>query len=114
MSTKQITSAATQGFCDVSNAVAPPVAGCNAGAGIHILIPPDFVARVAAHQEVPGCTYSHLEQDGSLYVTDAVQAQLAIPAVVNALSPPLQTQAALLTTALQTAVVVTAQAEVIA
>lgn len=105
---------------DVCNALVPPTQGCSAGA-LRLNIPVDFAARIATGQQVPGCTYASLQPATDagglpltvLAVSDQIQAQLAIPAVVNALSAPLQTQAAALTTALQTAVVVTAQAEVI-
>lgn len=97
---------ATQADADVCNALVPPVPGCNAGGGIHIVIPPDFAARIAAGQEVPGCSYAHLEADGSLIVSDRVVAQIAVPAVVNALSAPQQAEAAALNAKLATAVVV--------
>lgn len=108
MSTKQIT-AAVQAEADICNLLDPPKAGVPAGAGIHIFIPVDFIARVALGQSVPGCTYASLEPDGTLYVSDTAQAQLAIPAAVQALTPQQQTQAAVLQTALLTAIVVTAQ-----
>lgn len=103
---------ATQADADLCNALEPPSSGCNAGGGVHIVIPPDFAARIAAGQDVPGCTYYKPASDGSLTVDDRVQSQIAIPAVVNALSAPLQSQAASLVTKLATAVVVVGSAQV--
>lgn len=109
--TKQVLAAA-QTDADVCNALQPPVRGCDAGPGLHIIIPPDFVARIALGQEVPGCTYSHLETDGSLLVSDRVQSQIAIPAVVNTLSAPLQVSATALVAKLSIAAVVAAQTQI--
>lgn len=108
MTTKQIEIAA-QADADVCNALDPPKIGAQAGGGIHVAISPDFAARIALGQEVPGCTYSHVESDGSLYVSPQVQAQIAIPAVVNGLTPQLQIESAALITKLAAAVVVSAQ-----
>jgi hypothetical protein len=105
--TKQVVGA-IQVDADVCNALDLPKAGAQGTRGIQIAIPPDFAARIAAGQEVPGCTYSHIEPDGSLYVSDTVQAQLAVPAVVNALPTAQKIEAPLLVTKLATAVVVAA------
>lgn len=104
MTTKQV-STAIQVDADVCNAVDPPKAGSPAGAGVHIVIPGNFASLIAQGQEVPGCTYAHLEPDGSLYVSSTVQTQLAIPAVINALPAAQQIEAPLLVTKLTTAVV---------
>lgn len=108
MTVKQIV-LATQAEADLCNALAPPAKGCNAGGGVHIVIPPDWQALIAAGQDVPGCTYHRLDADGSLVVSDQAQARLAVPAVVNALPAPLQATAPALTAALATAVVISAQ-----
>jgi hypothetical protein len=102
----KIVAAAIQADVDVCNALEPPVKGCHAGSGIHIVIPPDFVARIAAAQDVPGCSYARLDADGSLYVDSRAQAQIAIPAVVSALSAPLQGQATALIAKLAAAAIV--------
>ena len=57
-------------------ALDPPTAGTPVGGGIHVVIPPDFAARIALGQQVPGCTYAQLQPDGSLYVTDVVQTKI--------------------------------------
>lgn len=102
---KQVSSAA-QADADVCNALSPPTKGCHAGSGIHVVIPADWQARIAAGQEVPGCSYAHIESDGSLFVDSVVNANIAIPAIVNALSVPLQAKAAALQTKLATAQVI--------
>lgn len=103
--TKSVTSA-VQGDADVCNALSPPTKGCHAGSGIHIVIPSDWQARIAAGQEVPGCSYAHLEPDGSLFVDANVNAKIAVPANINALSAPLQAEAAALQAKLATATVI--------
>lgn len=102
----KLLAAATAADAQVCNALVPPLSGCNAGGGIHIVIPPDFAARIAAGQDVPGCTYAQVQADGSLQVDDRTQALLATPAAVQALAPALQTKAAALTSELATAVTV--------
>jgi hypothetical protein len=109
--TKQIL-APTQADADICNLVVVPVAGCHAGSGVHVTIPPDYVARITLAQDVPGCTYSHIEWDGSLLVVDRCIARLATPAVVNALTVPQQAEAVLLNTKLSTAVVVASVAAI--
>lgn len=101
---KLIQSGAVQLDADVCNAIDPPVRGCHAGDGLHVDIPPDWLARILAGQAVPGCNYCALRSDG-LVVSDVALAQLAIPAVVNALPSALKTEAPLLQTKLATAVV---------
>jgi len=102
--TKRIAAGAVQLDADVCNAVDPPVRGCHAGAGLHIDIPADWAARIAAGQQVPGCSYHTLALDGSLVVSDTAIAQVAKPAVSNALPAPLKAEAPLLVTKLATAV----------
>lgn len=102
---KELLNTATQADADLCNAVDPPVLGCPAGAGIQIVFPVDWQARIAAGQLVPGCTY-HQTNSGVLFVSDRAAAQLAIPAVVNTLTAPQQLQAAALNTKLQTAQVI--------
>lgn len=72
----------SQNDCVICNTFELPTSGCAAGAGVHITIPADFATRIASGQDVPGCTYSRLEPDGSLWVTANVEAQLNIPAQV--------------------------------
>ena len=50
-----------------------------------MVIPPDWQTRIANGQDVPGCTYARIEADGTLTVSDTVQAGLAIPADVQAI-----------------------------
>jgi hypothetical protein len=69
----------------VCNALQPPTRGASAGGGVHIVIPANFAALIAAGQDVPGCTYARVEADGTLVVSDQVQAQLAVPADVKSL-----------------------------
>lgn len=77
----------------ICNAFDPPVAGCPSGGGIQITIPPDFAARIAAGQDVPGCSYAHVEPDGSLVVSSVVQAKLANAIQIQSLSPQQQAEA---------------------
>jgi len=116
MADKEI-SAATAKDAALCNTLDPPLAGCHAGPGIHVVIPPDFAARILAGQDVPGCTYARLapvldvngvQVDTKLRVTDAVQTKLAIPSEISKLTAQQQTDAAALQTKLATAVVVTA------
>jgi len=92
MSLKRISGANTTDV-DIANAVQLPSHGCDAGGGLHIVIPDDWQERIAAGQHVPGCTYSRLEADGSMEVSDFVQRQIAIPAVVQSLTPAQQLEA---------------------
>ncbi len=117
---KFIASGAAQADADLCNVVDAPARGCNTSLGLQIIIPPDWQARIAAGQVVPGCTYHALQQEGpvggpfvndALVVTDRAAAQLALPAVINALTLQQQTQAAALNTKLASAV---QQAQVIA
>jgi len=78
----KIVAVATPADVTVCNTLQPPVAGCNAGGGIHIQIPSDWATRIAQGIDVQGCTYARLESDGSLLVTDVVQTALNIPADV--------------------------------
>lgn len=108
---KLIQAGATQLDADVCNNIDPPVIGCHAGAGLHVTIPGDWQARILAGQQVPGCSYHTLQPEvgtatiDALVVTSAAVTQVAIPAVVNALSAPLKAQAALLQTKLASAIV---------
>jgi hypothetical protein len=102
--------AAVQLDADTCNAVDPPVRGCHAGIGIHVDIPADWLTRILAGQQVPGCSY-HAIDGSELTVSDRAIAQLAIPAVVNALPAPLKAEAPLLVTKLATGIVVAAQVE---
>lgn len=95
---------------DVCNALVLPVAGCHAGAGIHITIPPDFVARVQAGEQVAGCTYHAVWKEDpaepvalSLIVTEAAEALLNDPSAIATLPIPLRSQAAKLLGKLQQA-----------
>lgn len=109
MTTKNV-AGAIQADANVCNALELPVKGVHAGGGLHLVIPPDFTTRITLGQDVPGCTYSRVEVDATMFVDDRVQALIAIPAIVNALSSPLQLQAALLITKLALAVAVTGSA----
>lgn len=106
MTTKIIASGANQTDIDICNAVQVPTPGCSGGAGRHIVIPGDFLARIAIGQNVPGCTYSKLEEDGSLFVNDRVQLQISIPAIVQTLTPGQQTEVPLFVTKINSAVIV--------
>lgn len=110
MTVKRI-AAAVQVDADLCNALDPPVIGTHIGAGIHVTIPGDWQARILAGQDVLGCQYHRIETAGpfagNMTVSPVVQAQLATPAVVNALTAPQQTQAAALNAKLSTAQVVT-------
>jgi hypothetical protein len=78
-------------------ALEPPKAGVPVGGGLHVVIPPDYAARIAAGQKVAGCTYASIEPDGSLVVTDTVIAKLSDTNATKDLDP-------VKVTALQTAV----------
>ncbi len=98
--TKRILTGAVQLDADVVNALDPPTAGAHVGPGVHVVIPSDFLSRIAAGQRVAGCTYASTElslSDVTLYVSTFAEAQLSIPAVINSLPPgPIRGQAALL------------------
>lgn len=100
---KRITAGAVQLDADTCNAVDAPVQGCHAGGGLHVAIPGDWQARIAAGQQVPGCSYHAIDVTGGLTVSDFAIAQLSIPAIVNALPAQLKAQAALLAVKLSTA-----------
>lgn len=76
---------ATPADAALCNQLEPPARGVNVGGGIHVVIPDDWQARIAAGQDVPGCSYARIDADGSLVVSDVVQAQLAVPAIAQAL-----------------------------
>lgn len=78
MTTKLVTSA-VQTDADICNSLDPPVAGVHVGDGIHVSIPGDFAAQIAAGKSVEGCTYAKLEPNATLYVTDTVQTNVVAP-----------------------------------
>jgi hypothetical protein len=96
-----------QADCDVLNVLSAPTKGCDAGGGLHIVIPADWQTRILAGQQVPGCTYHKLDPDGTLTVSSLAQTNIANPVLVNAMSLPQQTAAATLLTKLSTATVET-------
>ena len=69
----------------ICNTVVPPTAGVHVGGGLHVVIPSDWQSRCTAGEKIPGCTSTSINPDGSMNVSDAVKAQLAIPAIANAL-----------------------------
>ena len=77
--------AATQADVDLCHVLEPPLAGCTAGDGVHIIIPRDFADRIRRGEHVPGCSYAHLEPDGSLVVSDAAYVKAQDPALVKRL-----------------------------
>ena len=79
----KVISNATIADAQACNVLVPPMRGAQAGGGIHIPIPDDWQARILAGQEVPGCTYAHLEIDGTLSVSDSAQAALLLPAITS-------------------------------
>jgi hypothetical protein len=110
---KLIASGAVQLDADVCNNIDPPVAGCHAGGGIHVTIPGDWQARILAGQQVPGCTYYTLQVQklvgtlDALVVSNFIESQLGIPAVVNSLpAGAIRGQAAVLLAKLATAQIV--------
>jgi hypothetical protein len=105
MASKLVSSGAVQADADLCNAIDPPVSGCHAGGGIHVVIPPDFVARIQGGQSVPGCTYYAIVS-GGLFVTDRAVSLLGNGPFVSGLLPGQQAQAALLNVKLSTAQVV--------
>lgn len=94
MATKIILAGGIQADCDVSNTLSPPLAGCHAGAGLHLAIPPDFDARVLLGQSVPGCNYCKIEDDGSVRVTLDCQIQVVGPSALANLPAALKPQLA--------------------
>lgn len=99
--TAKLVVGATQADADLCNALDPPTPGCNAGSGIHIVIPPDFAARISAGQDVPGCTYvrlvTTLDDKGApvaaVFVSDTVQTSAADVNETKKLTPEQQAQA---------------------
>lgn len=97
--------AATQSDANLCNALEPPTRGCNAGNGIHIVIPDDWKERILAGQDVLGCSYAQITNTVDslqnpitiLTVSDVVQAQLAVPASIQKLTPNQQLEASLFT-----------------
>ncbi len=71
--------AATKADVDLLNSIEPPTKGVHVGAGIHVEIPDDWAERIAAGEDIPGCTYARVQEDGSLLVDETVQAELAKP-----------------------------------
>jgi hypothetical protein len=108
MKMSKLVATAAQADANICNVIRAPTQGCHAGGGIHVVIPVDWATRIAAAQDVPGCSYSRVEADGTMLVDDYQIAQLATPAVINSLTVPQQTAAAALNVKLSTAVVVTA------
>lgn len=108
MPPKQIVSGGVQADCDVCNLLVVPTKGCAAGAGFQIVIPGDWLSRVMLGQDMPGCTYHHLDAtDGSLTVSSQAQLSLTIPALVNALTAPQQLQVTALLAKIATATIET-------
>jgi hypothetical protein len=101
--TKRIAAGAVQLDADVCNNSEAPAHGCDAGGGLHVVIPADWQARILAGQQVPGCTYYALD-GASLTVSAFIEQQLGIPAVVNSLpAGAIRGQAAVLLAKLATA-----------
>ncbi len=88
--TKLVLSGVVQADVDISNTYDPPKAGAQGTVGAQIVIPPDFAARVALGQTVEGCTYTHLEADGSLYVTPVCLAAMVGPSALTSLAAGLR------------------------
>ena len=76
MTTRQLKSA-TRADAALLNELEPPIRGVHVGGGLHVEIPEDWAERIAAGEDVPGCTYARIQADGSLLVSDSVQAELA-------------------------------------
>jgi hypothetical protein len=105
MPSKLVSSGAVQADADLCNVVEPPVSGCHAGGGVHVVIPPDYVARIQGGQSVAGCTYYSLI-GASLFVSANCSALLGNGPFVLTLTAPQQAQAALLNVKLSTAQVI--------
>jgi len=71
--------AATRADVDLLNQIEPPFRGLHVGGGIHVEIPDDWAERIANGEDVPGCTYARIRDDGSLLVDEVVQAELMKP-----------------------------------
>lgn len=95
---KLITSGAIQEDADCCNYIDPPVQGCHAGGGLHVVIPADWQARIAAGQQVPGCSYHALQLGippsqgmpgplDALLVSTFVDTQLHVPGFINTIPP---------------------------
>lgn len=85
MSTKLILAAAPADVT-IGLALDPPVRGCHGGSGFHVFIPPDWFVRCNAGEQLAGCNFSHLEDDGSLYVSDTAQSRTANPVYTTGLN----------------------------
>lgn len=106
---KYIQNGAVQADADLCNVIEPPVQGCHAGAGIHVVIPIDYATRILAGQSMPGCTYHALQLSApavldALTVSNFTAGRLGVPAIVNALLPQQKAQAVLLNAKLASAV----------
>lgn len=117
----KVIASATQADANLCNALDPPTPGCNAGGGVHIQIPPDFAARIAAGQDVPGCTYARLEPQVDdtgkpigtvLAVSDAVQAKAVDANETKKLTAQQQADAAALAAKLAAVQAQTADAQI--
>lgn len=62
--------------CDKVNVVVPPTAGVPVGGGIHVVVPADWQARIAAGIPVPGCTYLLPDTDGAVTISPELTAKL--------------------------------------
>lgn len=70
------TFALTLADCAQINAVVAPTAGVPVGQGPHVVIPPDWAARIAAGQHVPGCSYVLPDAAGNVHIDPVLLAKL--------------------------------------
>jgi hypothetical protein len=67
----------TQEEQEVSNLLDPPHVGTNRGGGVHVTIPPDWQARIAAGEHVPGVHYYRRDAEtGEIDAPDRLRAAL--------------------------------------
>ena len=96
MAALKVIAGAIQADVDIANAVEPPTKGCPGSLGLQVTQPADWQARIAAGDDVPGCTYAAMGMGNTLAVSARVQERILISAVVNLLSNPLQLEVPLL------------------
>ena len=80
------TYALTLADCAQINAVVPPTAGVPVGGGVHVVIPPDWQAQIAAGKAVPGCSYVLPDAAGNVTIDAVLSAKLAASGELEALA----------------------------
>lgn len=84
----KVIAGAVQTDADICNfsTVDPPKNGTHVGKGIHVVIPPDWLARCTAGEKVVGCTYAQVEADGTMVVTPTAETNQVTVVFPNAIA----------------------------